>query len=106
MHVLGRKPGTSVLRPRTDEHPDDESFGGLLLIRPEGRIYFANAERIGLKMKALVGAARPKVVDLDMRSVFDIEYTALKMLTEGEERLRNDGITLWLSGLNPGVLTM
>lgn len=106
VHVLGRKPGTSVLRPRTDEHPEDEAFGGLLLIRPEGRIYFANAERIGLKMKALVDAARPKVVVLDMSSVFDIEYTALKMLTEGESRLREDGITLWLAGLNPGVLAM
>jgi anti-anti-sigma regulatory factor len=54
----------------------------------------------------LVDAAHPKVVVLDMSSVFDIEYTALKMLTEGEERLRNDGITLWLAGLNPGVLAM
>lgn len=106
VHVLGRKPGTPVLRPRTDEHPEDEAFGELLLIRPEGRIYFANAERVGLKMKALVDAAHPKVVVLDMSSVFDIEYTALKMLTEGEERLRNDGITLWLAGLNPGVLAM
>jgi MFS superfamily sulfate permease-like transporter len=106
VHVLGRKPGTNVLRPRTDEHPEDEAFGELLLIRTEGRIYFANAERIGLKMKALVEAARPKVVVLDMSGVFDIEYTALKMLAEGESRLRDDGITLWLAGLNPGALAM
>ena len=36
--------------------------------------------------------------------LIDIEYTALKMLIEGEERLRTEGITLWLASLNPQVL--
>jgi MFS superfamily sulfate permease-like transporter len=44
------------------------------------------------------------VVALDLSAVHDLEYTALKMLTEGEERLRADGVQLWLVGLNPGVL--
>ena len=34
--VLGRKPGTHVFRPRTPEHPEDETFPGLLLLRPSG----------------------------------------------------------------------
>jgi MFS superfamily sulfate permease-like transporter len=38
--------------------------------------------------------------------VFDIEYTALKMLTGAEEKLRRDGIMLWLAALNPEVLAM
>jgi len=46
------------------------------------------------------------VVVLDCSAVIDIEYTALKMLTDGEERLRAAGITLWLAGLNPEVLAM
>ena len=37
VHVLGRKPGTNVFRPRSREHPEDETFPGLLLVRPEGR---------------------------------------------------------------------
>ena len=41
---------------------------------------------------------------LDCRGVFDIEYTALQMLTEAEERLGAEGITLWLAGLNPEAL--
>jgi len=36
--------------------------------------------------------------------VLDIEYTALKMLTEAEERLRGEGTELWLAGCNPEVL--
>jgi len=106
VHVLGRKPGTNVFRPRTAEHPEDETFPGLLLLRPEGRIFFANAEQIAAKMRPLVADLKPEVVALDLGGVFDLEYTALKMLTEAEERQRAAGVTFWLVGLNPGVLAM
>jgi len=46
------------------------------------------------------------VVLIDCSAMFDIEYTALKMLTEAEEKLRSDGIMLWLAALNPTVLEM
>jgi MFS superfamily sulfate permease-like transporter len=104
VHVLGRKPGTNVFRARTSEHPEDETFPGLLLLRPEGRIFFANAERIAHKIRPLIEEARPRVVVFDLSGVFDLEYTALKMLTEAETRSRENGVLLWLAGLNPGVL--
>ena len=44
------------------------------------------------------------MVILDGRALFDIEYTALKMLIEAEEKLRGQGVTLWLASLNPEVL--
>ncbi|MDR6610133.1 SulP family inorganic anion transporter [Pseudomonas synxantha] len=106
VHILGRKPGTNVYRPQSAEHVDDEQFDGLLLLRPEGRIFFANAQRIGMKMHPLIEQARPAVVILDLRSVFDLEYTALKMLTGAEQRLREKGISLWLVGMSPGVWDM
>lgn len=106
VYVLGRKRGTNIFRPRSDEFPDDESFPGLLLLRPEGRIFFANAERVGQKMQPLMEATKPRVVALHLRGVSDLEYTALKMLTEAEKRLRDEGVMLWLVGLNPGVLEM
>jgi MFS superfamily sulfate permease-like transporter len=106
VHVLGRKPGTNVFRPRSAEHPEDETFPGLLLLRPEGRMFFANAERIGEKLRPLIAAAKPSVVAIDLRGVFDLEYTALKMLTEGEQRQRQNGVLLWLVGASPGVLAV
>jgi len=107
VYVLGRKPGTNVFRPQSSEHPEDETFPGLLILRPEGRIFFANAQRIGQKMRLPMTAAKPKVVALDLAGVFDFEYTALKMLTEAEKKLREeDGVMIWLVGLNPGVLSM
>ena len=106
VHVLGRKPGTNVFRPRTKEHPEDETFPGLLILRPEGRVFFANAERIGAKVRSYAAEAKPRVVAVDMSAVFDLEYTALKMLIEGEKREREAGVELWLVGLTPQVLEM
>jgi MFS superfamily sulfate permease-like transporter len=106
VYALGRKRGTDVFRARSDEHPDDESWPGLLIMRTEGRAFFANAQQIGEKMWPMVEQAKPSVVLIDCSALFDIEYTALKMLTEAEERLRADGIELWLAALNPAVLGM
>jgi sulfate permease, SulP family len=106
VRILGRKPGTQVFRPRTKEHPEDETFPGLLILQPEGRVFFANAERIGQKMQAFIAEAKPRIVALDLSAVFDLEYTALKMLTEAEKRIREHGVELWLVDLNPAVLTM
>jgi high affinity sulfate transporter 1 len=106
VYVLGRKPGTDVFRRLSAEHPDDETWPGLLLLRTEGRMFFASAPGVELKMMEFVAAARPAVVVIDCGAVFDIEYTALKMLTEAEERLRKHGVALWLTALNPEVLAM
>jgi high affinity sulfate transporter 1 len=106
VHVLGRKPGTNVFRPRSSEHPDDETFPGLLLLQPEGRLFFLNAERVAERVRALVDAAQPRVVVFYMRAVFDIEYSVLKLLMEAERKMRQSGGQLWLVGLNPGVLTI
>jgi high affinity sulfate transporter 1 len=104
IYVLGRKPGTNIFRPRSKEHPEDETFPGLLLIRLEGRVFFANAEHIADRLRQLIQDANPKIVAIDMSAVPDLEYTALRALSEGEKRFRAHGVLLWLVGLNPGVL--
>ena len=104
VRVLGRKPGTNVFRPRSAEHPEDETFPGLLILRLEGRVFFLNIEHIAEKVRALATKANPKVLALDLSGVFDLEYTALKFLIEAEKRMRANGISLWLVGLNPEVL--
>ena len=57
-------------------------------------------------MRPIIEQAKPSVVLLDCRAVLDIEYTALKVLTEAEERLRGQGVELWLAGCNPEVLAV
>jgi anti-anti-sigma factor len=102
--ALGRKRDADVLRPLSSEHPGDETFPGLLIVRPEGRLFFVNAQDVGDQVSALVGQHRPRVLVLDLSRVPDIEYSALLALAEGEKRLADRGVTLWLAGLNPDVL--
>jgi SulP family sulfate permease len=104
--VLGRKPGTEVFRPRSKEHPEDESFPGLLIVKTEGMVHFANARRIGDLIWPLIAEHKPRVVLLDCSAIPDLEYTALKMLIDAEKRMQQSGISLWLAGLNPEPLEL
>jgi high affinity sulfate transporter 1 len=106
VHELRRKPGTNVFRPRSPEHPEDEAIPGLLIARPEDRLYFGNAANVSAKLLALAKAADPKVVLLDCSAIPGFEYTALKMLVEGEEKQREEGRELWLAALNPEALEL
>lgn len=101
--VIGRKRGTDELRPLSPEHTDDETFEGLLVVRPEGRLFFVNVQNVAERIGALVRQHQPRVLALDLSRVPDIEYSALQALMEDEQRLTEQGIVVWLAGLNPGV---
>jgi SulP family sulfate permease len=104
IHLIGRKRGEDALRPLSDRHPDDETFHGLLILRPEGRLFFVNAQMVADRIRELVIDQKPNVLMLDLSRVFDIEYSALQMLVESERSLAEQGVVLWLAGLNPDVL--
>jgi high affinity sulfate transporter 1 len=106
VYVLRRKPGTNVFRPQSPEHPDDESFPGLLLLRPEGPIFFANAAQIAHKIEPLVREAQPKIVAVEASGVLDMEYTAVKMFAQLAKRQSQYGVQLWLIGMTPRVLAI
>jgi high affinity sulfate transporter 1 len=106
VYVLRRKPGTNVFRPQSPEHPDDESFPGLLLLRPEGPIFFANAAQIAHKIEPLVKEAQPTVVAVEASGVLDMEYTAVKMFAQLAKRQSQHGVQLWLIGMTPRVLAI
>jgi sulfate permease, SulP family len=89
---------------RLGEHESDETFPGLLLLRTEGRLTFANAVNAAEKMKALMAQTQPRVIVLECSAIPDIEYTALVMLTEAEQTQRARGVALWLAAVNPDLL--
>ncbi|HXK09191.1 MAG TPA: SulP family inorganic anion transporter [Vicinamibacteria bacterium] len=106
VYVMGRKRGTDAFRPYSPEHPDDEFFPGLLILRTEGRVYFGNAQNIGDRIWPLVREAKPKVLLVDCGGIPGFEFTALKMLVEAEEKLREEGVELWLAALSPEALRL
>ncbi len=102
IHVIGRKRGEDFLRP-IEGGQEDETFEGLLILRPEGRLFFANAQQVVDRIRELARQAKPRVLMLDLSRVVDIEYSALQAIIEGERSLAEEGIVLWLAGMNPDV---
>jgi high affinity sulfate transporter 1 len=105
VYALGRKPGSNEYRLLSD-HPDDETFAGMLMVRTEGRLFFANTSGVIDDLWALIHQAspRPRVVVLSCDAIPDIDYTAIELLAEFGEQLNNAGILLWLTTLNPKAL--
>ncbi|SEJ06366.1 hypothetical protein SAMN05216201_104169 [Pseudomonas linyingensis] len=56
--------------------------------------------------RPLVAETGARVVALDLCAAFDLEYTALKMPIEAEQRPREKGVMLWIVGPNPVVQAM
>lgn len=52
VHVVDRKAGEDALRALEPRHPGDELIVGLLLVRPDGRLFFANAQQVGDQARA------------------------------------------------------
>ena len=86
-----------MLRPLSTEHPDDETFEGLLIVRPEGRLFFVNDQYVADRIDELVKQYRPRVLAIDMSRVPDIEYSALQAMMEREKRATDRGIVVWFA---------
>jgi MFS superfamily sulfate permease-like transporter len=105
LSVLGRRRGTPDFRPLED-HPGDETFEGLQIVRPEGSIYFANADRVHDVLLELVDESPTRVLLIDGRAVPDLEYTALETFRTLRRELERRGVELWVAALNPRPLAM
>jgi sulfate permease, SulP family len=85
-----------------------ERAPGLLVIRPEGRLFFANARRVVDRIAAIAADRRPqpRVVLLDLSAVNDLEMTALERLADLAEDLHGQGRALWVAAPSQGPLEM
>ncbi|MBS1888736.1 MAG: sulfate permease [Actinobacteria bacterium] len=104
MPVLGREPGTRVFRD-TLANPDDESFPGLAVLRPDGGLFFATAEALDDRIRELQDTAHPplRALVLDLEGVNFIDSQGAAKLTEIEEITSIDGIALRLARVKPQV---
>jgi sulfate permease, SulP family len=85
-----------------------ERAPGLLAVRPEGRLFFANARRVCDRIAAIAVDHRPppRVVLLDLSAVNDLEITALERLADLAEDLHGRGMVLWVAALSERPLEM
>src|SRR5262249_20124712 len=86
VELLGREPGTRHWRASSGAGALD-TIAGLAVVRAQGRLYFANAQRVCDHVLALVDrlSPPPRVIVLDGSAIPDLEYTALIALAELNE---------------------
>jgi sulfate permease, SulP family len=101
MPLLGREPDTQVFRD-IDENPDDQTFEGIVVLRLDGGLFFATAEALEDRIRALVDEeVRALVLDLEGADFVDSQGSA--KLTEIHEFLVAEGVVLRLARLKPHV---
>jgi SulP family sulfate permease len=95
--VLGRVPGKEVFR-NIENFPGGETYSGLLILRFDGLLFFANAPNFRESVKSLV-ADDPTVrmVLVDSESISDIDTTALDMLEKLHGELSKSNVDLRFS---------
>ena len=93
--VLGRVPGTDTYRDVVD-HPDAETFSGLIIFRFDAPLFFANAGRFREGIAdAIEGSETPVThVLVDSEAIYDIDSTGAQMFVELVTDLREDGVAL------------
>lgn len=105
--VLGRVPGTDVFRNR-ENYPDSETFPGLLILRFDGTLFFANAPDFvtAVRQQLANSTPRPKVLLLDCESMNDVDATAVITLIELQNELARAGVDLRLARVKTTVQTV
>ncbi len=98
---LGRASGG--LDPVDLQSAPDAAIPGLLIVRPDEMLFFANVASV---RDAIIAAAAdpeppPTVVLLDLSITPEVDVPVVEALDDLHERLADDGMELWLAGLRP-----
>jgi high affinity sulfate transporter 1 len=94
--VLGKVPGTRTQWSDVERHPENEPVPGIVVLRPESGLWFANADVVRDSIRAHAGGGTRAIV-LDAETVPAIDVTAVGMLVQLAEDLRRDGVELVLA---------
>ena len=104
MPLLGREPGTQVYR-ELEEHPGDETFPGIGVVRLDSGLFFATAEALDNRVRAVIRtASRLPALVLDLEGVDFIDSQGAAKLTSSSRSPQADGVTLRLARVKPQVL--
>lgn len=102
--VLGRLPGTTVYRNRR-RFPDALPVPGLVLVRLDAQLYFANAAFLRETLLRLIDEATTPVhaIVLDASGIHDVDVSALAALREVHGALVAQNIALHLAAVTGPV---
>ncbi|GAA2286774.1 SulP family inorganic anion transporter [Actinomadura luteofluorescens] len=81
-----------------DRHTDGRGIPGVVVLRVEGGIYFANADRIRSTVRSAAGREGTTAVVIDAETVPFVDVSAVRMLDELAEELEARGVRFLLAG--------
>jgi anti-anti-sigma factor len=105
--VLGRVPGTDVFHS-LDQYPDSETYPGMVIIRFDGPLYFATANALRDKVRAVTAGTNPPVTMLviDMEGVNYLDLEGSDMLNEIAGNMKSAGVEIHLARVKHEVMQM
>ncbi len=105
MPVLGRQPGTQAFR-ELDENPGDETFPGVAVLRLDSGLFFATAEALDDRIRAVIRETEPQLhaLVIDLAGVDFVDSQGAAKLAELYEVAKTDDVTLRLARVKQQVL--
>jgi high affinity sulfate transporter 1 len=103
---LGRVPGVPGAYTDLRRHPENEPVPGMLILRLDGPLYYANALTTRDKIKTMLHEAEPppSVVILDATAQDQIDLTSMNVLIGLVKELQGKGIAVAVADVHAPVL--
>jgi len=103
--VLGREPGGTDFRSLAN-YPGGETYPGLLIVRYDGSLFFANAPDFADEIRAGIALVepRPQVVLVDAEPINGIDATSAMAIQELQQELLRDGVELRFARVKTRVM--
>jgi anti-anti-sigma factor len=103
MPLLGREPGTEAFR-ELDEHPTDEQFPGVVVLRLDGGLFFATSDALEDRVRD-VALSTPGITGmvLDCEGIDFMDSQGSAKMGEILELTQQAGVTLRLARVKPAV---
>ena len=104
--VLARVPGRPGAFGDVDRHPDYERIPGLLVLRLESPLFYANAVQVRDRVKYLVGVSNPlpRAVVLEAGATVDLDITSAEALEQLVTQLRAADIDFALADIRQPMI--
>jgi MFS superfamily sulfate permease-like transporter len=103
---LGRVPGVPGAYSDLGRHPENTPVPGVLIVRVDAQLYYANALTVRDRVKAMIAelAAPPRAVIFDSAAWDVIDVTSTDVLQGMVKELHGNGIDVYLAEVHAPVL--
>jgi len=103
---LGRVPGVPGAYSDLGRHPENTPVPGVLIVRVDGQLYYANARTVRDRVKAMIAeaAAAPRAVVIDAAAWDQLDVTSTDAIKGLVKELHGNGIAVYLAEVHAPVL--